>query len=114
MTPYELARDLHRDLSPLAPRLAAALNRALVDLGEGSMLVGLPDGMSANDPVSFDERESIALRGAEPAAVLARITQALTLLENHSSWRVIVDKGAGGQPDRLELLYTLYRKPPSF
>ena len=96
----------------MAPRLAAALNRALVDLGEGSMLVG-PDGKNASDAMSFDERESIGLQGAEAAAVLARITQALMLLENHSSWRVIVDKGAGGQPDCLELLYTLFREPPS-
>lgn len=113
MTPYELSRELHRDLSPIAPRLAAALNRALVDMGEGSVLVGLPNGMSASDPASFDERESIALQGTEPAAILARITQALMLLENHSSWRVIVDKGKGGRSDHLELLYTLFREPSS-
>ena len=111
MTPYELARELHRDLSPIAPRLATALNRALVDIGEGSVLVGLPQGMSANDAVSFDERESIPLQGAEPAAILARITQALALLENHSSWRVIMDKGAGQGPDQLALRYTLFREP---
>ena len=113
MTPYELARELHRELSPVAPRLAAALNRALVELGEGSVLVGLPDGMSANDPASFDERERISLKGTEAAAVLARITQALTLLENHSSWRVVVDKGVSHQPGYLELLYTLFRQPPT-
>jgi hypothetical protein len=66
-------------LSPIAPRLATALNRALVDIGEGSVLVGLPNGMSAGDQASFDERERIALQGAEPAAILARITQALVL-----------------------------------
>lgn len=111
MTPYELSRELHRDLSPIAPRLAAALNRALVDIGEGSLLVGLPQGMSANDAVSFDERERIDLRGAEPAAILARITQALALLENHSSWRVIMDKGTGQRAGYLELRYTLFREP---
>ena len=111
MTPYELACELHRDLSPIAPRLAAALNRALVDIGEGSVLVGLPQGMSANDAVSFDERESIPLQGAEPAAILARITQALALLENHSSWRVIMDKGAGQDAEQLALRYTLFREP---
>jgi hypothetical protein len=63
MTPYELSRELHRDLSPIAPRLATALNRALVDIGEGSVLVGLPNGMSAGDQATFDERESIALAG---------------------------------------------------
>ena len=53
MTPYELSRELHRDLSPIAPRLATALNRALVDIGEGSVLVGLPNGMSAGDQAYF-------------------------------------------------------------
>lgn len=111
MTPYELSRELHRELSPVAPRLAAALNRALLDLGEGSILVGLPHGMSADDTVSFEDRESIDLAGAEAAAVLVRITQALAMLENHSAWRVIVDKGVGFQGGRLELLYTLFREP---
>lgn len=110
MTPYELARELHRELAPLTPRLAAALNRALLDLGEGSLLVGLPSGMSAEDDAAFDVSESIDLQGADTALVLSRITQALVLLENHSSWRVIVDKGASRQPDRLELHYTLFRQ----
>ena len=112
MTPYELARELHRELAPVAPRLAAALNRALVDLGEGSLLVGLPHGMGAGDDVSFDAQESVDLQGAEPAAVLVRITQALAMLENHSSWRVVVDKGIGSAPGRLELRYTLFREAP--
>jgi hypothetical protein len=110
MTPYELSRELHRELAPVAPRLAAALNRALVDLGEGSMLAGLPNGMSADDDAAFDARETIDLQRAEAAPILARITQALVLLENHSSWRVIVDKGATRQPGRLELRYTLFRQ----
>ena len=113
MTPYELARELHRELAPLTPRLAAALNRALVDLGEGSMLVGLPNGMSAEDDAAFGASESIDLQGADAAHILARITQALALLENHSSWRVIVDKGAAQPPGRLELRYTLFRRPRS-
>ena len=29
MTPYEMAKTLHRELSSFAPRLSAALNRAL-------------------------------------------------------------------------------------
>ena len=110
MTPYELARELHRELAPVAPRLAAALNRALVDLGEGSILVGLPNGMSAEDDAAFSDHESIDLQRTEAAQVLSRITQALALLESHSSWRVIVDKGVSPQSDRLELRYTLFRQ----
>ena len=110
MTPYDLSRELHRELAPVAPRLAAALNRALVDLGEGSVLVGLPHGLSAEDDAAFDEHESIDLQGTEAAHVLSRITQALTLLENHSSWRVIVDKGRLQDTGHLELRYTLFRQ----
>ena len=113
MTPYELSRELHRELAPVAPRLAAALNRALVDLGEGSMLVGLPKGMRAEDEAFFEERETIDLKGAEAAHVLSRITQALALLENHSSWRVIVDKSGKQPPGRLALGYTLFRQKPA-
>ena len=38
MTPYEMAKMIHKDLSPFAPKLSAALNRALIDIGEGSVL----------------------------------------------------------------------------
>ncbi len=44
MTPYELAASLYREISPVAPKLAAALNRALLEIGEGSLLVALPAG----------------------------------------------------------------------
>lgn len=113
MTPYDLSRELHRELAPVAPRLAAALNRALVDLGEGSVLVGLPGGLSAEDDAAFDARESIDLQGSEAAHVLSRITRALALLENHSSWRVIVDKSGKQPAGRIELRYTLFRQKPA-
>lgn len=105
MTPYELAAALHRELSPVAPRLSAALNRALVDIGEGSMLI-LPEGAPE---VSFQEREAVPEK--EGDGILAAIIAVLPLLERHSRWRVAVDRRRGGEAGMLELVYTLYREP---
>ncbi len=113
MTPYELAASLYREISPVAPRLAAALNRALLEIGEGSLLVGLTPGMSAGDDVTFSERETLKVNKDAAVGVLARITQALQLLEGHSSWQVIIERKGGAPPDRLELMYTLYRPKKS-
>ena len=109
MTPYEVAKTLHRELAPLAPKLAAALNRALVEIGEGSSLVGLGPGTHKDDHISFQEYEQIVLQGAHPADVISRITNALQILEANSSWEVLIDKKSTQGTDRLELMYTIYR-----
>ena len=109
MTPYELAASLYREISPVAPRLAAALNKALLEIGEGSVLVGLPAGMSAGDDVTFSERETLRVDKEAAAGVLARITQALQLLEGHSTWQVIIERKGDTPPGRLDLMYTLFR-----
>ncbi|BBO70718.1 hypothetical protein DSCA_46480 [Desulfosarcina alkanivorans] len=109
MTPYELAKLIHMELSPVAPRLSAAINRALVDIGEGSVLVGLGPGTNENDDVSFQESESINARAGETDGVLAKIHEMMWKLEEHSSWKVIIDKKPGYRSNRLELLYTLIR-----
>lgn len=109
MTPYELAKAIHMELSPVAPRLSAAINRALVDIGEGSALVGLGPGTHENDSVSFQESETIqaGMGGAE--AALAKIHEMMGTLEEHSSWKVIIDKKPGQRGKPLDLLYTLVR-----
>lgn len=109
MTPYEVAKTLHRELAPLAPKLAAALNRALVEIGEGSSLVGLGPGMHKDDRLSFQEYEQIALQGAHPADIIARITSALQILEANSSWQVLIDKKSTQGGNQLELMYTIFR-----
>ena len=109
MTPYELAASLYREISPVAPRLAAALNRALLEIGEGSILVGLPAGMGAGDEVTFSERETLKVDKEAAAGVLARITQALQLLEGHSSWQVLIDCRGDAPSGQLDLKYTLFR-----
>ena len=108
MTPYELSKTIYRDLSPIAPRLCSALNRALIDIGEGSALIGFGPGTNENDNVSFQEYESIPLKGADPAQILSKINAVLEGL-NNSSWKVIIDRKPTGENGNLELLYTLFR-----
>lgn len=109
MTPYELAKLIHLELSPLAPRLSAAINRALVDIGEGSVLVGLGPGTHENDTVSFQESESINAGAGGAEGILAKIQETIGKLEECSSWKVIIDKKPGRSGKPLELLYTLFR-----
>ena len=110
MTPYDLAKTLHRELSPFAPRLSAAINRALLEIGEGSILVGLGPGTHENDNVSFQESETIPAQGDDPAHVISKIMNVLNLLENNSSWNVLIDKKPGAGKDSIQLMYTLYRE----
>ena len=110
MTPYDLAKTLHRELSPFAPRLSAALNRALLEIGEGSILVGLGPGTHQDDNVSFQENETISTRGDDPAHIISKIMQVLQVLENHSSWNVLIDKKPVPGKESVELMYTLYRE----
>jgi hypothetical protein len=109
MTPYELAKLIHMELSPIAPRLSAAINRALVDIGEGSALVGLGPGTHENDEVSFQDAETINASAGETEGALAKIHEMMWKLEEHSSWKVIIDKKPGQRGKPLELLYTLIR-----
>ncbi len=110
MTPYELSKQLYRDLSPVAPRLASALNRALMDIGEGSRLVGLGPGTNENDSVSFHEMESISLDGMDASVIIQKIYAALQGLENNSSWQVLVDrKPLDRKAKKMQLMYTLFR-----
>jgi len=109
MTPYELSKLIHMELSPIAPRLSVAINRALVDIGEGSALVGLGPGTHENDNVSFQESEAIKTIDGNTEGILAKIHAMMWKLEEHSSWKVIIDKKPGRQKKKLELLYTLVR-----
>ena len=110
MTPHETAKAIHRDLSPVAPRLSAAINRALLDIGEGSVLVGMGPGTHEDDPATFTETEIIQLKGAHPAEILAKIAQATAFLEKNSVWKVVIDKKPKPSPEKMELLYTLFRE----
>jgi len=110
MTPYDLAKTIHRDLSPFAPRLSAALNRALLDIGEGSPLVGLGPGTHEDDSVTFQESEQISTQGNDPANIISKIMQVLSVLENNSSWNVLIDKKPKSKGNTIDLMYTIYRQ----
>ena len=114
MTPYEMAKMIHKDLSPFAPKLSAALNRALIDIGEGSVLVGLGKGTHEDDNVSFHEAEQINVRGNDPANILSIISGVISKLEEHTPWKVLIDKKPGSAPNILELLYTIFRSKKIF
>jgi hypothetical protein len=109
MTPYELAKWVHQELSPLTPRLAAALNRALIEIGEGSQLVGLGPGTHSDDTLSIEESESIDLQGNAPFQVLAKIRDVITKVEESSTWKVIIDTQTSQGKSVLNLRYTLIR-----
>ena len=114
MTPYEMAKMIHKDLSPIAPKLSAALNRALIDIGEGSTLVGLGPGTHEDDQISFQEVETINVRGNDPANILATISGVIWKLEEQTSWKVLIDRKPSNDPDTLELLYTIFRSKKIF
>jgi hypothetical protein len=114
MTPYEVAKMIHKDLSPFAPKLSAALNRALIDIGEGSVLVGLGQGTHENDHVSFQEVEQINTQGNDPANILSIISGVISKVEEHTLWNVSIDRKPVSEPNRLELLYTIFRSKKRF
>jgi hypothetical protein len=114
MTPYEVAKMVHKDLSSFAPKLSAALNRALIDIGEGSVLVGLGQGAHEDDHVSFQEVEQINTQGNDPVNILSTISGVISKVEAHTSWNVLIDKKPAPEPNRLELLYTIFRSKKKF
>ena len=65
--------------------------------------------MGAGDEVTFSERETLKVDKEAAAGVLARITQALQLLEGHSSWQVLIDRRGDAPSGQLDLKYTLFR-----
>jgi len=114
MNPYEMSKMIHKELSPIAPKLSAALNRALTDIGEGSVLVGLGEGTHENDHVSFQETEQIHTQGNDSVNILSIISGVIWKLEEQTSWKVLIDKKPTTDPNTLELLYTIFRSKKMF
>jgi len=110
MTPYELAKIIHTEISSFAPRLSGALNRALLEFGEGSPLVGLNGQSLGNNPESFQEMEQINAQPQDFADIILKIRPVLLLLEENSSWKVVIDKKPDTEPNKIELLYTVFKQ----
>ena len=72
-------------------------------------LVGLGAGTHEDDEVSFQEAETIDARGNDPANILAQISAVIGKMEQHTNWKVLIDKRPNPDPFKLELLYTIFR-----
>ena len=109
MQAYDVAKTIHRDLAGIAPKFCASANRALVDIGEGSKLVGLGEGTHENDVVTIHETESISGKTIDPYEALFRITQAIEAIRNASSWEVIVEQKIAADKKSILFRYTFIR-----
>lgn len=109
MEAYEVAKTIHRDLAGIAPKFCALTNRALVDIGEGSKLVGLGEGSHENDLVTLHETESVSGKVLDPYEAIFRITQAIEAIQNASSWDVIVEQKIAADKKSIVFRYTFIR-----
>lgn len=114
MTPFELVNTIDKEISTHTPKLAAAVNKALLYYGDGSVLVGTGYGRNQNDEISFEESESIAIKAEESSLVMLKVMHAADLMESHSAWRLIVDVKPADRGGRMELRYTLIRSKALF
>ena len=103
MTPYELAKYIHSEISTFAPRLSGALNRAFLEFGEGGQPL-------AKESESFQEIEQINAPWRDFADIMSKIRSVLMVVEENSSWKVIIDKKPNADSDKIELLYTIFRQ----
>ena len=110
MTPYDLAKHIHTEISTFAPRLSGALNRALLEFGEGSALVGSDGQPLSKESESFQEIEQINAPWRDFADIMSKIRSVLMVVEENSSWHVIIDKKPDSDSDKIELLYTIFRQ----
>ncbi len=109
MTPFELVNTIQKEISTHAPKLSAAINKALLYYGDGSALVGVSPGGHEDDEISIEESESIAVKPGESPLVMWKVMQAADLMEAHSKWRLIVDLKPAKGERRMDLRYTLIR-----
>jgi hypothetical protein len=106
MTPSDLARMVHQELSPLLPELSAELNHNLLEVGEGSIILS---GQSPKAIEPYQKAETIRVQPEQTALVLAKVSNIIEKLETHSNWRIVVERKKSHQPGILELMYTFYR-----
>jgi hypothetical protein len=109
MSPFELMNTIDKEISSYTPKLSAAINKALLYYGEGSSLVGLEYGKNANDAISFNESERIRIKPDESPLVMLKVTTAANLLNENSSWSLIVDTRPADKNGNMEFRYTLIR-----
>ena len=109
MSPFELVNTIDKEISAHTPNLSAAINKALLYYGDGSVLVGLEHGKNENDVLSFDETEDIKVKSDQAPQILLKVMEAGTLLEKESAWKLIVDARPADKHGNMSLRYTLIR-----
>jgi hypothetical protein len=114
MTPFELVHTISKEISTYTPKLSAAINKALLYYGDGSVLVGTGPGGHERDEISIEESETVAVKADESPQVMWKVMQAADLMESHSKWRLIVDVKPARRDGRMELRYTLIRNKALF
>jgi len=114
MTPFELVNTIHKEISIYAPKLSAAINKALLYYGDGSSLVGVGHGRNENDEISINDHESIIVKADESPLIMLKVMHVADLMESHSAWKLIVDVKPADRNGRMELRYTLIRNKSLF
>ncbi|MEE4356990.1 MAG: hypothetical protein V2I97_11000 [Desulfococcaceae bacterium] len=114
MTPFELMNTIDKEIKAYTPKLSAAVNKALLYHGEGSSLILPGSSRGENEDLSFEESEKIGVKKGEPDLIIAKLMDAASLMEQHSSWRLIVDTRKPDKEGNMEFRYTLYREKRKF
>ena len=109
MSPFELVNAIDKELDGLAPRLAAAVNKALMYHGEGRIVTSASG--DPNAALTIEESEMIRSDPDISHKMMLSLMEVSRLLEMNSRWRLIVDTKSPGKGDRTELRYTLVRDP---
>ena len=110
MTPFELVNNIDKEISAYTPKLSAIINKALLYHGESSSLILPGSGKGGEDALSLEESEIIKVKKGESDLVIAKIMDAATLMEQHSSWRLVVDTRPPDKEGLMEFRYTLFRE----
>lgn len=107
MSPFELMSAINEQLDGRAPRLSAAINKAVMYHGDGRIIAD-PSG-NPDAAMTLEEKETVRAEGDGAHGLMLALVEVSRLLEMNSRWRLIVDTKSPGGAERVELRYTLVR-----
>jgi len=107
MSPFELLGAINQELDGQAPKLSAAVNKALMYHGDGRVIT---DASGNLDPsMTIEEEETVRTEIDGSHRLMLALVEVTRLLEMNSRWRLIVDTKSPGKGGRMELRYSLVR-----
>lgn len=109
MSPFELVNTINKELDGMAPRLSAAVNKALMYHGEGRIVTSVSGDPDA--ALTIEESETFRSDPDGAHKIMLSLMEISRLMEMNSRWRLIVDTKSPGKGDRMEIRYTLVRDP---